>query len=55
MRQDLQWAGAGHCDSQLVCVHSSASSARNAWAVGSYSTGTTDEVLILHWDGTAWK
>ena len=29
-----------------------ATSARNAWAVGSASNGMT---LIAHWDGTAWK
>ncbi|HUZ56546.1 MAG TPA: hypothetical protein VMU94_28975 [Streptosporangiaceae bacterium] len=28
-----------------------ATSARNAWAVGSDSKGT----LVLHWHGTAWK
>jgi hypothetical protein len=26
----------------------------NAWAVGSYSNGTADRTLILHWNGTAW-
>jgi hypothetical protein len=28
-----------------------ATSATNAWAVGTYGTFKT---LILHWDGTAW-
>jgi len=32
-------------------------SSRRAWAVGSYSNGTTDQArtLILRWNGTAWK
>jgi hypothetical protein len=25
-----------------------------AWAVGSYSNGTTTQALIVHWNGTAW-
>ena len=32
-----------------------ATSASNAWAVGEYFHGTTDQTLILHWNGTAWK
>ena len=32
-----------------------ATSARNAWAVGSYFNGTADQTLIEHWNGTAWK
>jgi hypothetical protein len=31
-----------------------ATSANNAWAVGYYYNGTTDQTLIEHWDGTAW-
>jgi hypothetical protein len=31
-----------------------ATSARNAWAVGSFS-GITDQTLIEHWNGTAWR
>jgi len=31
-----------------------ATSASNAWAVGTYSTGTTDKTLIEHWNGHAW-
>jgi hypothetical protein len=30
-------------------------SSANAWATGSYRTGTTFRTLILHWNGTAWK
>jgi hypothetical protein len=30
-------------------------SARYAWAVGSYSTGTTLHSLIAHWNGTRWS
>jgi hypothetical protein len=26
----------------------------DAWAVGSYATGTTTRTLILHWNGSAW-
>jgi hypothetical protein len=29
-------------------------SANDAWAVGTSSTGTTDHTLILHWNGTSW-
>jgi len=32
----------------------SAVSSRDAWAVGSYFTGRTGKVLILHWDGSRW-
>ena len=32
-----------------------ATSASNAWAVGEYFHGTTDQTLVLHWNGTAWK
>lgn len=31
-----------------------ATSANNAWAVGSYTAGTHSRVLILHWDGSTW-
>jgi hypothetical protein len=30
-------------------------SASDAWAVGTYTTGTMDKTLIEHWNGTAWK
>jgi hypothetical protein len=30
-------------------------SASNVWAVGSYTTATTDKTLIEHWNGRAWK
>ena len=32
-----------------------ATSASDAWAVGTYTTGTMDKTLIEHWNGTAWK
>jgi hypothetical protein len=32
-----------------------ATSARNAWAVGRYRKGTTTKTLIEHWNGTAWR
>jgi hypothetical protein len=32
-----------------------ATSATNAWAVGSYNNGTTVQPLVLHWNGTAWR
>jgi hypothetical protein len=32
-----------------------ATSADNAWAVGSYSSGATGGTLIEHWNGSAWK
>jgi hypothetical protein len=32
-----------------------ATSAANAWAVGTYNSGTTAGTLILHWNGTTWK
>ena len=31
-----------------------ATSASDAWAVGYYYSGTADQSLILHWDGTSW-
>jgi hypothetical protein len=32
-----------------------ASSASSAWAVGSYTAGTSSKSLVLGWNGTAWK
>ncbi len=32
-----------------------ATSADNAWAVGSYAVGTAVHTLIMHWNGKAWK
>ncbi len=32
-----------------------ATSASNAWAVGSANNGTADKTLIVHWNGSAWK
>ena len=32
-----------------------ATSATNAWAVGSTGTATTASALIEHWNGTTWK
>jgi hypothetical protein len=31
-----------------------ATSASNAWAVGTYANSTTDKTLIEHWNGHAW-
>lgn len=39
-------------DDQLQAV--AATSATNAWAVGSYDNGQAAGTLILNWDGTAW-
>jgi hypothetical protein len=44
--------GAGH-DNQLFGVI--ATSARNAWAVGTYAVGSVQHTLILRWNGKAWK
>jgi hypothetical protein len=32
-----------------------ATSAGNAWAVGSYVSGTATKTLVEHWNGTSWK
>jgi hypothetical protein len=32
-----------------------ATSASNAWAVGTYFNGTANQTLIEHWNGTSWK
>lgn len=32
-----------------------ATSSTNAWAVGSYSNGTTYKTLVEHWNGKSWK
>jgi hypothetical protein len=32
-----------------------ATSATNAWAVGDYFKGGSEETLIVHWNGTTWK
>src|SRR5689334_10210569 len=32
-----------------------ATSSSNAWAVGDYFNGASDQTLIEHWNGTAWK
>jgi len=37
----------------LTSVH--ATSATDAWAVGTFDNGTADQTLILHWNGTAWQ
>ena len=39
-------------NSDLVSV--AATTATDAWAVGSYSTSTGQRTLALHWDGSAW-
>ena len=32
-----------------------AASSSNAWAVGDFSNGTSDQTLIEHWNGRSWK
>jgi hypothetical protein len=32
-----------------------ATSAKNAWAVGDFNNGTADQTLVEHWNGMAWK
>jgi hypothetical protein len=32
-----------------------ATSASNAWAVGEVTAGTSEQTLVLHWNGAAWK
>jgi hypothetical protein len=46
-------AGSSNADNRLDGV--AATSASNAWAVGSYKNGSASQTLIEHWDGTAWK
>src|SRR5262249_58077463 len=43
----------GTHDSYLFGV--TALSSSNAWAVGGYVLGTTEQTLIEHWNGRAWK
>jgi len=43
----------GTHDNSLTGV--AALSSCNAWAVGYYSTGTADQTLIEHWNGTSWQ
>jgi len=40
-------------NSDLMSV--AATTATDAWAVGSYGTGTGMRTLALHWDGSAWQ
>jgi hypothetical protein len=40
-------------DNELFSV--AATSAANAWAVGSYAGSRVEQTLIEHWNGTAWK
>jgi len=40
-------------DQELTSVASV--SAKDAWAVGFYYTGSFDKSIILHWNGTSWK
>lgn len=44
--------GPGH-DNSLLGAR--ATSASNAWAVGSYVSGTAQRTLVLHWNGSAWQ
>ncbi len=46
-------AGAHPGSGELTSV--TATSARNAWAVGDSSHYSTDRPLVMHWNGTAWK
>lgn len=53
--------GAGPGQKHVTLLGVSAVSARNAWAVGTYSSGgkpfdvgTGNRTLILHWNGTGW-
>jgi hypothetical protein len=32
-----------------------ATSATNAWAVGTSDSGSTSNILIVRWNGTTWK
>jgi hypothetical protein len=40
---------------EMILDGAVATSASNAWAVGDYSTGTSQNTIILQWNGTAWK
>jgi hypothetical protein len=40
---------------QNILYSVTATSSRNAWAVGDYSPGAELQTLILHWDGKAWR
>src|SRR5215471_17112211 len=40
-------------DNQLFSV--AATAAANAWAVGSYASGSAEQTLIVRWNGAAWK
>ena len=46
---------AGSPADNQVLASVTATSAGNAWAVGSYNIGAIAQTLILHWNGTAWK
>ena len=45
--------GGAAANNQLFGV--TATSARNAWAVGTYSVGNVQHTLIVRWNGKAWK
>jgi hypothetical protein len=40
---------------EMDLVGAAATSASNAWAVGTYNTGTSQKTFIARWNGTAWK
>ena len=40
---------------EMTLDGAAATSASNAWAVGDYSTGTSQKTFIARWNGTAWK
>ena len=54
-----QWTQAASPDqggstNNNVLVAVSATTTRNAWAVGYFANGTANSTLILHWNGTTW-
>ncbi len=46
---------AGSASAPNLLTGVTATSAGNAWAVGSYSIGTVAQTLIVHWNGSSWK
>jgi hypothetical protein len=41
--------------SEMILSGVSASSASNAWAVGTYNTDTSQKTIIVRWNGHTWK
>ena len=46
---------AGSASDPNLLAGVTATSAGNAWAVGSYNIGTVTQTLIVHWNGSSWK